>query len=366
MHRNGFDNARFSGHDRFRDHGRFEDRGDRFHRFFIGPVFWPYAFGDYFSYAFWPYDYYDAFWGYGADAILWGALSSYGAYGDDGYAGSLYSGNDGGYAGDIYRGYRRSRGAGRTGTRRGAQQAMRSRTPEELAETCSGFAPGVTDLPLQRIEQIIQPTPEQRAALDDLKAATAKASAILRSSCPAETPITPVARLDAMEQRLTAMEQALQIVREPLERLYVLLSDQQKQKLEAAVRPDTGQRSASSSNVNPAELCSSQAGFANVPADDIAKSVKLSDAQKQLLEKLKQASAKAAEILRASCPENIPDTLDARLDAAQKRIAALIQAVETVRPEAAEFFASLSDEQKAALQAQTQSSRSASNKRARR
>ena len=32
-----------------------------------GGVFWPYWFGDYYSYAFWPDDYYDTYWGYGPD-----------------------------------------------------------------------------------------------------------------------------------------------------------------------------------------------------------------------------------------------------------------------------------------------------------
>jgi hypothetical protein len=38
-----------------------------FHIGWIGPLFWPYAYGDFFYYALWPWDYwyYDPFWAYG-------------------------------------------------------------------------------------------------------------------------------------------------------------------------------------------------------------------------------------------------------------------------------------------------------------
>ena len=33
-------------------------------------MFWPFIFGDIFTFAFWPYDYYDPFWFYGSDFLL--------------------------------------------------------------------------------------------------------------------------------------------------------------------------------------------------------------------------------------------------------------------------------------------------------
>ena len=64
-------------------------------------------------------------------------------------------------------------------------------------------------------------------------------------------------------------------------------------------------------------------------------------------------------MLKTSCPASTPDTLDARLDAAQQRVAALIGAVGTVRPAVRDFYASLTDEQKAALSIQAAPSRTA-------
>ena len=87
--------------------------------------------------------------------------------------------------------------------------------------------------------------------------------------------------------------------------------------------------------------------------------IKLSDEQQFDLDKLKQASAKAADELRASCPAEVPTKVDARLQDAYRRIASLIQAIEIIRPAMASFYASLSDQQKAAFNTQDRASRSA-------
>ena len=340
--RNGFWNSRFGGRN-FR--GRF---GRGFGNFWVGGIFWPYAFGDYFSYAFWPDDYYDSFWGFGPDAILWGAFWPYDDYGY-GYGGV--------YGGDIYRPYRH---------RRHVASAKSSNMANTIyaADGCTGFAPGVAGLPLQRLEQIIEPTRDQRAAFDDLKAASEKASDILKQSCSSETPVTPVARLDAIEKRLQAMQQANDLVREPLERLYGQLTSAQKDRLNASSRTASSRRSRSASaDVNTAQLCSKDAGFTDVPEQQIQKIVNLDDAQRRELEKLKAASEKSADVLKSSCPSTVPNTIDGRLDAAQKRVGALIEAVDTVKPAVRDFFASLTDEQRAALNAQAPSNKSASNNR---
>jgi hypothetical protein len=302
-------------------------------------VFWPYFIGDYFSFAFWPYDYYGPFWGYGLDALLWSAFwpdYDY-PYWDGGYYSAVYTGG-------IYGGYRR---AGKRAPQ--PAQHVDSISPQDAAASCAGFAPGVNDLPLERIAAAIQPTQEQQAALEDLRSATAKASSILSGACPAQAPATPVARIDAMEQRLRAMQLTEDTIRERLLRLYGLLSESQKQRLDAAA---TSQSSGQTGSVDLAQLCSSQAGFTHVPKDDIVKAIKLDGQQMQDLDNLKQASAKAADLLRSSCPSNAPGTLIARLDAAQKRISAVIEAISTVRPRVQTFFASLSAQQKTALKSQ--------------
>jgi hypothetical protein len=72
------------------------------------------------------------------------------------------------------------------------------------------------------------------------------------------------------------------------------------------------------------------------------------DAQRPAFDKLKQAAVKALETVRAACPtESLPLTPPGRLAAAEKRLEAMLQAVRTVQPALAEFYGSLSDEQKA-------------------
>ena len=329
--KNFFSNSKFAGqrhHDRW--HGR-----DHWHRW-SGPVFWPYFFGDYFCYGFWPSDCYDVYWGYGPDVIMWSAFWPSGVYYDEAAASEAAD------TGDIYR----------APSRTGDNGPAPAKKPDmaAIAETCAGFAPGVSDLPIGKLEGIIDATNEQRTALEDLKAAVAQASGILKGACPSEPPLTPVARLDAMQHRLQAMEQANVVIKAPFVRLFGLLSEQQKRRLEAVSKPAEQPQRAKKMDV--AQLCTGQAGFTNVPTDQISSTLTLTAEQQQELDKLKAASAKASEELGASCPTSMPDTLDARLDAAQQRVAALIGAVDTVRPAVRDFYASLTDEQKAALSIQ--------------
>ncbi|MFY9643504.1 MAG: Spy/CpxP family protein refolding chaperone [Rhodomicrobium sp.] len=332
---NAFTNAKWGGH---------EWGHNGFRRFWAGGVFWPFFWGDYFSYAFWPYDYWDTFWGWGPDALLWSAFwpdYEY-PYWDYGYFGA-------GYSGGTYPAAVPAQSEHYTGI-----------SSQEAAATCAGFAPGVDNLPFQRLAEIIQPTPGQQQAFDELKAAMTKASEILTSACPAATPATPAARLDTMEERLQAMLQAEEGVQGPLERLYGLLTPTQRQRLETAM--GNGQ-TAGKGQVNLAKLCSSEAGFTNVPAQDIARTISLSVQQRQDLDSLMKVSNRAANMLRETCPANVPNTLDARLDAAQARLRALIQAMKMVKPEVQTFFASLSPAQRSALNSETPRTRMASQRR---
>ena len=110
--------------------------------------------------------------------------------------------------------------------------ALRTNT-NDLAQTCGGLAPGVTDLPVDYIEQTIQPTDQQREALVALKAASSQASDVLKASCSSEALLTPLGRLDTVQKRLDGMVQALRIVRTPLDNFYNSLSEEQRQRFAA-------------------------------------------------------------------------------------------------------------------------------------
>ncbi|MGB7257701.1 MAG: Spy/CpxP family protein refolding chaperone, partial [Pseudolabrys sp.] len=93
---------------------------------------------------------------------------------------------------------------------------------------CQQPKPGLSNLPIERIEKIVKPTDNQEDALSNLEEATNKAVATLQAACPDEMPLTPVGRMEAMESRLQAMLDAAKTVEHPLDEFYSSLSDEQK------------------------------------------------------------------------------------------------------------------------------------------
>jgi LTXXQ motif family protein/ABC transporter substrate binding protein len=111
--------------------------------------------------------------------------------------------------------------------------AIASGSAQPAAEVCRNGASDLTDWPIARISEVVQPTEAQRPALDELRSASQKAMDLLKAVCPSDLPSTPTGRLAAMESRVKVMLQAVQMVRPPLERFYQLLSDEQKARLNA-------------------------------------------------------------------------------------------------------------------------------------
>jgi hypothetical protein len=111
----------------------------------------------------------------------------------------------------------------------GADRARAARSGQQQpASACSGEKRGLTDLPIERIEDAVRPTQQQQAALDNLDQAMTKAVGILMDACPDVTPLTPVGRLEAMEKRLAAMVDAGKTVQPAMEEFYASLSNEQK------------------------------------------------------------------------------------------------------------------------------------------
>jgi LTXXQ motif family protein len=75
--------------------------------------------------------------------------------------------------------------------------------------------------------------------------------------------------------------------------------------------------------------------------------IKPTEWQNDAFNALKLASAEAAGNLAASCPDNVPETLTERLNAVAKRLDALANAANIVKPALADFYNLLTDEQKA-------------------
>jgi hypothetical protein len=112
----------------------------------FGPLFWPYAYYDLFDYAYWPYAY-DDFWPYAYDDVYYGIYGPYYAYGGS-YAYRPYADPNGHYTG------RRARHGASSG--RYAARANGSERP--AAEVCSDDVAQLTDWPIERISEVVQPS----------------------------------------------------------------------------------------------------------------------------------------------------------------------------------------------------------------
>jgi ABC-type transporter MlaC component len=214
----------------------------------------------------------------------------------------------------------------------------------EALENCTGLAPGVTNLPIDQIRQTVRPTPDQEAALDNLSSASSQAGEIIKSSCPASVPLTPIGRLDAAEQRLDTTIKAIRMVLLPLERFYETLSDEQRGRFNAMKGSTEGARSPS----DMAAMCSQQAGgFIALPVQRIEQVVQPTAQQQSAFDDLKQAAQKVGDQLQSSCPTAVPKSPVARLVTIETRLSAVADAIKEVRPNLKNFYTSLSDDQKA-------------------
>jgi len=87
-------------------------------------------------------------------------------------------------------------------------------------------------------------------------------------------------------------------------------------------------------------------GAASLPIDEIENALHPTDAQIMLLNDLRSASTWADNVLRSSCAQQIPLTPVERLDAMQKRLQAIEQAVLMLKDSLAKFNVSLDPQQK--------------------
>ena len=285
-----------------------------------GDLWWPYAYGDFIDYTFWPYAY-DVFWPYAYDDLYEGVFGPYA------YEGPAYA--------DVPPASRRAR-------------RTRERS-ETVAVVCSAQAPALTNWPIQQITQTVQPDQAQQSALNDLKDATAKAVNVLQAACPDELPSTPTGRLEAMRKRIGTMSLALSIVQPPLQRFYDSLNDEQKARFNVIGSEAQVARASSGGNGSPdlSQVCGEKLVKANVPSERILQALKPTDAQRSALDALNDATKKAADFLKANCPVDEMLTPPSRVASMEKRLNAIMEGIKIVQPALENFYGSLTDEQKA-------------------
>ncbi len=99
-------------------------------------------------------------------------------------------------------------------------------------------------------------------------------------------------------------------------------------------------------------FCSPQAaGFGAWRLEQIDRVVKPDEKQRKAFDDLRAASDKAAQSLSTTCPKDVPQTVSERLAFMETRMAAMLDAVKTVRPAFDAFYGTLTAEQKTRLDA---------------
>ena len=291
----------------------------------VGPVFWPFAYYDIYDYAWWGWDYDPFFWDYGYPDLYAGLFGLY----DDGALG--------GYAGYL---------PGYAGPTRRASAPRGSEAATNLADMCGSNSRDIAGFPVEQFRNAIQLNEEQNAALDDLANASRLAAENIRNSCPKDVALTAPSRLAAMQDRVEAIRIAISIMKPALDKFYGVLSDEQKAKITAlAVNQQPAPRE------DRPDCNATQPGATEWPSEQIENNVKPADAQRASLTAMQDAAAKAADILKSSCPPADARTPPARLAAVGTRLDVMLQAIGTVRPALDNFYGSLTDEQKAAFDA---------------
>ncbi|HZP79063.1 MAG TPA: Spy/CpxP family protein refolding chaperone [Pseudolabrys sp.] len=228
--------------------------------------------------------------------------------------------------------------------------------PEQLAQTCGEDVADIASLPIDQFGAALHPADALAAALNDLGAAVTQATQVIRTACLPEPALTATGRMAAMQRRIEAMLAAVDLVQPALGKFYGLLNDEQKAKvnaLSAAARqvppgpgPGPRQEGLAEANCGP-----SPAGAFELPVPQIDRTLQLSDPQRASLAALQSADAQAGAELLKACAGESAGTPTGRLAAAHQRLDAMLTAIKTVSAALNDFYATLSDEQKAKFEA---------------
>jgi len=285
----------------------------------VGPPAWPNAYEDVVGFTFWPDDYTPRLRGRGFDVIV------------DTITGRF----------DLPR-------PARTAT---TGAAVRSDADNEPAvDRCGDLSNTESNWPAARIEQMLQLSDTQRAALDKLQLAAVQSVKNIKADCRAPGAIAPPDRLRTLIQMLWTVRDAGISMREPLKTFYDSLSTTQKNGF-ASLQPQSNlppDPKATNSMNKLYQACASQ----NVEKSErlikaIEMRIRPDKAQAQSLESFRKASTDMAKLMIASCAQPIPADPMARLDSANDQLTAMNYAASTVQIALGDFYSRLNNDQKA-------------------
>jgi LTXXQ motif family protein len=245
-----------------------------------------------------------------------------------------------------------------TGVLRASARARRAPMAAAAAACPQQRPDGIAGWPMDQVERMLKPTDQQRQGLERLHAALDRAFDLAQASCAAAQSASSLDRLEALRKRVAALREAVRLVRPPLDDLYASLSDEQKARLNAASRRGILDASALDARAQEAaaerllRACAADTGGGmQAVFGQLQQAVQPTADQRSDVEIFAGTVGHMAELLKASCPADMPLTPPGRINAAEKRLRVMLYAITIVRGPLERFYSGLSAEQKARFDA---------------
>jgi LTXXQ motif family protein len=232
---------------------------------------------------------------------------------------------------------------------------------DRLIRGCSQQGAEMQTWPFDSIVQIVNPDDIQRHALDQLRVVAKSTADALKSNCPRETPSAPTARFDAVEQAVDAAAEGFNTVQPALQTFYGTLDDEQKARLlrdmtavSTQDKMDRRNRWRAYASADPKAEANQWGRMCELlttalrgwPVREIERNVRLSETQRVAFYEFVTASLKAADTLVNSCPAETALTPVRRMDTMRNRLAAVRQAMVSIRPTLVRFYETLDNGQR--------------------
>jgi hypothetical protein len=218
------------------------------------------------------------------------------------------------------------------------------------SDVCKEGMAARTDWPAAQLKQTAQLSDWQHNALNKFQATVVDAVKTIKAGCRDITTLTPIKRVEALEQQIWAVQNAGVLIRASLKDFYDTLTDEQKAKFSAPAADD--QRGAGKTASAPMgrqyQACAAQG--ANDPErliKRIQQTVRPMPQQRARLEALGKTAGQMQQLLMASCGQPVPDNPLARLDSADNRLTTMNYAATSMEVALIGFYNGLTSEQKA-------------------
>jgi hypothetical protein len=235
---------------------------------------------------------------------------------------------------------------------------------EHMIHACDRQVVELRNMPLDAVAGMVNPTQDQREALEQIRRVAVVASESLAAACPKSASASIHERLETLSRTLDAMAASLASLRPAFATFYGLLNDEQKARLVAMTSPRDAQaqseeKSRSRQSQDVAQRRGSSDGdfycqqwvtyLKGWPIRQIEDRGHLSDDQRANLYDLTAAIYRAAGKVGTACHADDRFTPPARLEARQEQLKALQQSIDAISPVFSRFEDELSDPQKAQL-----------------